>query len=141
MSYAARRPFGAQAARSYATVGVQTEVLSATPERLITLLFKGARAAIAQAKLHLQQNRIAERGQAISKAIRIVEEGLKGGLNLEAGGELAANLDQLYDYIARTLLTANLNADAAQLDVADQLLANLQDAWQSSVDPTSTASL
>jgi flagellar protein FliS len=108
---------------------------------LITLLFKGARAAIAQAKLHLQQHRIAERGQAISKAIRIVEEGLKGGLNLEAGGELAANLDQLYDFISRTLLTANLNADAAQLDVADQLLANLQEAWQSSVDPLSTAAL
>jgi len=134
MTYAARRPAG-HAARSYTDIGLETQVLSARPERLITLLFDGARAAIAQARLHLQAGRIAERGAAISKATRIVDEGLKTGLDMEAGGEVAANLANLYDYIVRTLLLANLKGDAAQLDLADRLLAELAQAWQAANDP------
>ncbi|ANY16011.1 flagellar export chaperone FliS [Bordetella pseudohinzii] len=139
MTYAARRPTGYSSVRSYQDIGLETEVMSAAPERLITLLYRGARAAIAQARLHLEAGRVAERGQAISKATRIVDEGLKQGLNLEAGGEIAANLSELYDFITRTLLKANLHADAAQLDLADGLLAELASAWESSVDPTASS--
>lgn len=134
MTYAARRPTGSQSVRSYADIGLETQVLSATPERLITLLYLGARAAIGQARIHMQDGRIAERGAAISKAIKIVDEGLKTGLNMEAGGDIAANLARLYDYIVRTLLTANLKADTEQLDIADRLLADLAEAWQTSID-------
>lgn len=134
MTYAARRPTGSQSVRSYADIGLETQVLGASPERLITLLYLGARAAIGQARIHLQDGRIAERGAAISKAIKIVDEGLKTGLNMEAGGDIAANLARLYDYIVRTLLTANLKADPEQLDIADRLLADLAEAWQTSID-------
>lgn len=134
MTYAARRPTGSSSARSYADIGLETQVMSATPERLITLLYLGARAAIGQARIHLQENRVAERGAAITKAIKIVDEGLKMGLNMEAGGDIAANLGRLYDYIVRTLLMANLKADVEQLDIADRLLADLADAWQTSID-------
>lgn len=134
MTYAARRPTGSYSVRSYADIGLETQVMSATPERLITLLYQGARAAIGQARLHLQERRVAERGAAITKAIKIVDEGLKMGLNMEAGGEIAANLSRLYDYIVRTLLMANLKADVEQLDIADRLLADLADAWQTSID-------
>ncbi|SAI71205.1 flagellar protein [Bordetella ansorpii] len=134
MTYASRRPTGSYSVRSYTDIGLETQVLSAGPERLITLLFSGARAAIAQARIHMEAGRIAERGAAISKAARIVEEGLKQGLNMEVGGEIAANLSRLYDFILRALLTANLKADTEQLDIADQLLAELADAWQQSVD-------
>jgi flagellar protein FliS len=119
-------------------VGLETQVLSATPERLITLLYGGARAAIAQARLHLEHGNVAERGKAIGKAMRLVDEGLKQALDLNEGDALAANLDDLYDYILRTLLTANLKSDAALLDTADKLLADLQDAWQTSVDRSPT---
>ncbi|WP_191578085.1 flagellar export chaperone FliS [Achromobacter insolitus] len=134
MTYAARRPIGSYSARSYADIGLETQVMSATPERLITLLYQGARAAIGQARLHMQEGRVAERGTAITKAIKIVDEGLKMGLNMEAGGDIAANLSRLYDYIVRTLLMANLKADVEQLDIADRLLADLSDAWQTSID-------
>ena len=134
MTYAARRPSGSHSVRSYADIGLETQVLGATPERLITLLYLGARAAIGQARIHMQEGRIAERGAAISKAIKIVDEGLKTGLNMEAGGDIAINLARLYDYIVRTLLTANLKADAEQLDIADRLLADLAEAWQTSID-------
>ncbi|PJM91140.1 flagellar export chaperone FliS [Achromobacter ruhlandii] len=134
MTYAARRPTGSQSVRSYSDIGLETQVLGASPERLITLLYLGARAAIGQARIHLQEGRVAERGAAISKAIKIVDEGLKTGLNMEAGGDIAANLARLYDYIVRTLLTANLKADPEQLDIADRLLADLAEAWQTSID-------
>ncbi|AZS79247.1 MULTISPECIES: flagellar export chaperone FliS [Achromobacter] len=134
MTYAARRPSGSYSVRSYADIGLETQVLGASPERLITLLYLGARAAIGQARIHLNEGRIAERGAAISKAIKIVDEGLKTGLNMEAGGDIAANLALLYDYIIRTLLTANLKADVEQLDIADRLLADLAEAWQTSID-------
>ena len=111
-------------------------MLIARPERLITLLLAGAREAIAKARIHLDNNRIAERGAAISKAIRIVDEGLRAALDLKAGGELAANLERLYDYVIRTLLAANLRADRAQLDHADALLANIEEGWRTSVDKT-----
>ncbi|QVQ28714.1 flagellar export chaperone FliS [Achromobacter deleyi] len=134
MTYAARRPTGSYSARSYADIGLETQVMSATPERLITLLYHGARAAIGQARIHLQEGRVAERGAAITKAIKIVDEGLKMGLNMEAGGDIAANLGRLYDYIVRTLLMANLKADVEQLEIADRLLADLAEAWQTSID-------
>ncbi|CAB3739922.1 Flagellar secretion chaperone FliS [Achromobacter deleyi] len=134
MTYAARRPTGSHSVRSYADIGLETQVLGASPERLITLLYLGARAAIGQARIHMQEGRIADRGAAISKAIKIVDEGLKTGLNMEAGGDIAANLARLYDYIVRTLLMANLKADAEQLDIADRLLADLAEAWQTSID-------
>ena len=134
MTYAARRPTGSHSVRSYADIGLETQVLGASPERLITLLYLGARAAIGQARIHMQEGRIADRGAAISKAIKIVDEGLKTGLNMEAGGDIAVNLARLYDYIVRTLLMANLKADAEQLDIADRLLADLAEAWQTSID-------
>ena len=71
MTYAARRPTGSHSVRSYADIGLETQVMSATPERLITLLFNGARAAIGQARIHLQEGRVAERGAAISKRSRL----------------------------------------------------------------------
>ncbi|MFD4840798.1 flagellar export chaperone FliS [Achromobacter sp. NPDC058515] len=142
MTYAARRPTGSHSARSYADIGLETQVMSATPERLITLLYHGARAAIGQARIHLQEGRVAERGAAITKAIKIVDEGLKMGLNMEAGGDIAANLGRLYDYIVRTLLMANLKADVEQLEIADRLLADLAEAWQTSIDrPAASAQL
>jgi flagellar protein FliS len=134
MAYASRRPDNAYSVRSYADVGVETQVMSATPERLITLLYTAARAAIGQARIHMEQGNSSGRALAISKAIRLVDEGLKQALDLDAGGEVAANLDNLYDFVLRTLINANLKADAALLETADTLLAQLQEAWQTSVD-------
>jgi len=135
MSYATpisrrRSPLGA-----YADLGVETQVMAASPVRLITLLFDGARAAVAQARVHLAQHNTAARGQAISKAIEIVEGGLKASLDMNAGGELAVSLRNAYDLIVHNLLQANLNSDAKRLDTADRLLADIGGAWRDANDP------
>jgi len=118
-----------RSAQAYARIGLETEVQSANPIKLISLLYDGALAAIRRAKLHLEHGNIQARGLAISKAIDIVTNGLRAAVNLKAGGDVAANLDSLYDYIQRCLLLANLHADPARLDEAHELLQTLADAW------------
>jgi len=135
MSYATPISRKRGAIRAYADLGLETQVMAASPARLITLLFDGARAAVAQARVHLAQNNIASRGQAISKAIEIVESGLKASLDMNAGGEMAVNLRHAYDLIVRNLLQANLNSDIKRLDTADRLLADLGSAWRDANDP------
>lgn len=132
---------GTRSARAYARVGLETEVLSAQPERLISLLFRGARRAVAQARLHMREGRIAERGQAISRAIDIVDSGLKASLDKERGGDVAQHLIAAYELIIHKLLQANLNNDPASLDSAEKLLADLADAWQTAADPDFAAAV
>lgn len=140
MTYASLRGPGRQrSVQAYANIGLETEVLSASPEHLITLLFRGARAAILKARLHMQNGNIQGRGEALSKAIDIVDSGLKASVDLEAGGELSRNLVATYELIIRNLLLANLNADAGKLDLAEQLLTNIAEAWTAATEPAQVA--
>lgn len=121
-------------ARAYARVGIESAVMSATPQQLLTMLFDGAKAAIGMARHHVAQRDIVAKGNAISKAVSIIDSGLKASLDAEAGGsagaELAANLSALYDYINQRLLLANLHNDPAMLDEAERLLENIASAWR-----------
>lgn len=110
--------------------------MSASPERLISLLFRGAQTAIAQARLHMRDNRTPERGIALSKAIDIVDSGLKAGVNTEQGGDIARHLIAAYELIVRDLLQANLHNDEVKLDSAEKLLNDLADAWRTAADPS-----
>lgn len=135
VSYAApRRPSGSRLARAYSQIGLETQVLSASPEHLITLLFNGAAAAILQARLHMDRGNIAARGLAISKAIDIVDTGLKTSVDTEKGGELATNLISVYDIVIQNLMLANLQNDKEKLGLAERLLTELGEAWKTSVD-------
>lgn len=139
MSYSPTRgPRSQHSIHAYANIGLETEVLSASPERLITLLFNGAQAAILKARLHMENNNIEGRGMAISKAIDIVDSGLKASVDREAGGELATNLVASYELIIRNLLLANLNNDSEKLALAEQLLTNIGSAWREATDPVPT---
>ncbi len=116
-------------ANAYARVGVETSVNAASDHKLIELLFNGFMDAIVLARGAMQAKQIEAKGKAIGRAARIVEEGLKAGLNLEAGGRLAADLDSLYAYIGLRLLHANLRNDEAALDECVRLVGPLRDAW------------
>lgn len=120
----------ASGAGAYARVGVESQVISANPHQLITLLFDGAITAIRAARLHMQNGNAAEKGKAISKALDIVNQGLMTALDRDKGGEIADNLGLLYDYIVRQLLQANLHNDLDKLDEAERLLTDLGSAWR-----------
>ena len=102
----------------------------ADPHRLILLLFSGAQAAIGNARAAMQQQQIAAKGEAISKAIDIIGNGLKVSLDLEKGGEIAERLDALYDYLVLRLLRANLNNDLHALEEVSGLLEEIHSAWR-----------
>lgn len=114
---------------AYAQVGVETSIASASPHKLITLLYDGALVAISCARAQMINQEVAQKGASISKAIAIIEEGLKASLDEQAGGELAVNFKSLYDYMAFRLLNANLQNDVAGLDEVSRLLTELKDAW------------
>lgn len=132
MNYAS--PHSHRGAATYARLGTETAALSASPHQLITMLFEGAASAIAMARVHMAQRHIKEKGETISKAINIVDNGLKAGLDPVAGGpegeRLVANLSALYDYIVRRLLQANLHNDVGALDEAARLLEDVASAWK-----------
>lgn len=113
----------------YRQVGVETSVSGATPYDLVKLLLNGYFDALAEARGAMRDKDIALKGRALSRAIRIVEEGLKASLNTSAGGELASNLNDLYAYLSVRLTHANLKNDEAALDECAQLLTPIRDAW------------
>lgn len=116
--------------QAYAQVGVESAVLSANPHQLVVLLFEGAISTIKKAGILIEQGDIPAKGQAITKAINIISNGLRAGLNHEAGGDIAANLDDLYEYMTRKLLHANLHNDMAAIAEVESLLVNISDAWK-----------
>jgi len=112
----------------YATVGTQTGITEASPHRLIQMLLDGALDKIARAKGAMQRRQIEEKGNNITSAGSIVL-GLRSSLDMEAGGELAANLDNLYDYMFRRLMDAHINNEEAALDEVASLLREIKNGW------------
>lgn len=125
--------FGAprSGANAYATVSLETGVAAASPHKLVVMLFEGAMVAVASAIQHMQSGDIANKGKAISKAISIIDNGLRASLDKKVGGEIALNLDALYEYMSSRLLVANLKNQPQVLEEVYQLLKGLKDAWES----------
>ncbi|NMG32174.1 flagellar export chaperone FliS [Aromatoleum evansii] len=125
-------------AAAYAQIGVETGVSTADPHKLILMLFDGALLSIGTASVAMENHEIAAKGQAISKAIEIIVNGLKASLDLNAGGELAARLSALYDYMSERLVYANLHNSRPALDEVHGLLESLREAW-AGIAPGATA--
>jgi len=122
--------------QSYRHIALETQALSASPTQLITLLMDGALVAMRKAKRFMQAGDVRGRGASISKAIDIVESGLKASVKRDegkAGSSLADNLIATYDIVVHHLLQANLHARVENLDVAEQMLSNVREAWQKAV--------
>ena len=104
-------------------------VSDADPHRLVQMLLEGALGKIAVVKGLMSRKEIAKKGEVISQAVSIIS-GLRASLDLAAGGELAANLDNIYEYIERRLLKANMDNDVAILDEVSTLLHEIKSAWE-----------
>lgn len=115
----------------YSQVGVETGVSSANPHQLVTLLFDGFMEALAQGRGAMRSGQLEAKGMALGRAVRIVEEGLRAGLDLSAGGSLARDLDELYTYLAMRLTLANIRNDETMLDECQRLVQPLREAWLS----------
>jgi flagellar protein FliS len=117
------------AAREYVRVGASTAVTSADPHTLILMLMNGALDSMAAAKASMQRGAVDEKGRSLSRAIAIID-GLRASLDRSAGPELADNLDDLYDYMGRRLLQANVRDDTDAVDEVADLLREIRSAWE-----------
>jgi flagellar protein FliS len=124
-------PFSSQqnAAQAYARVGVETGVASANALGLVLMLYDGVLKCLTKARGHMERREIAAKGAALSHALQIIDEGLSASLNEADGGGVAAQLKELYAYMCRRVVLANLKNDPAILDEVSRLLRELRQAW------------
>lgn len=123
-------PFAArnQNATMYAKVGLETDVQAANPHRLVAMLFDGVFDAMSQAIQAIQAGNVELKGRALTRAVRILDEGLRAGLDLSAG-QLASDLRDLYGYVCTRLTQANLRGDTAAIEECQRLLSPVREAW------------
>lgn len=118
-----------RAASAYQRINVETSMHTIDQHQLVSLLYEGVLTAIASARGALARGEIAGKCQSITKAIRILEEGLATALDRVDGGEIAANLGALYDYCVRRLIEANARNDDAILQEVMRLIEPVAQGW------------
>jgi flagellar protein FliS len=123
-------PPNLRAAMAYKNVGAQSSVEFASPHQLIELLFDGLVVALASARGALQRGDVAAKGMQIMRAVRLLNEGLKAGLDKERGGALAERLASLYDYCIERLTLANMHNDGEMLAEVAALIAPVAQGWK-----------
>ena len=111
----------------------QTKVSTTDQGQLLIMLYDGALKYLAQARDKILAKDYAAKGVLISKVIDIINE-LSSSLNLEKGGSLATNLNNLYILCTARLLQANLKMNVESLDSVTQILSGLRSAYAQIVD-------
>ena len=117
-----------QALASYQQMGAYGQVEEANGHELIRLLLETLSVRITEAKTCIQDGDISEKITRLTKALNILD-GLRMSLNIEKGGEIASNLDDLYDYMQRQLIQANAHNDVSILDEVKGLVEEIKGAW------------
>lgn len=121
------------AVKAYAQVDVHSHVAYASPHHLIQLLLENVLSKVASAKGYMMQGKVPEKCEHISRVLALVE-GLRLCLDIKAGGDIARNLEDLYDYIERRLVLANAKNDPAILDEITSLLNEIKSGWNAIAD-------
>jgi flagellar protein FliS len=117
-------------AMAYHSVHIESQIGgSATPHRLVSMLFDGALESMNNAKGLIAERNYEAKGRAIIRAIAIIDSGLRASLDTQSGGRLAQDLHGLYGYIINRLTYANLKSDTHAIDECIRLLQPIRDAW------------
>jgi flagellar protein FliS len=119
-----------RAANAYKSAQVDAAVLGATPYELVEKLLSKAIESTKSAKQHMLNGEIMAKGEQIKLATAIISDGLRGSLNFEQGGEIAANLNVLYEYMLEQLMTAHAKNDPDKLDEVVSLLGQIKQGWE-----------
>jgi len=125
------------ALRQYQKVNSVAQTSEASPHRLVQMLMQGGLDRLAQAKGAMARNDIAQRGILIGKAIDIIG-GLREGLDLENHADSLTELDNLYSYMSRRLIDANVKNDPAIIDEVARLLITVKEGWDAIGDQQPT---
>ena len=121
--------YSPRAANAYQRINVETSMHTIDKHQLVSLLYEGLINAIATARGAMARGDVLGKCNAISKALRILEEGLSTALDRVDGGELAQNLGALYDYCLQRLIQANIRNDDAILEEVARLIEPIAQGW------------
>jgi flagellar secretion chaperone FliS len=113
---------------TYRAVSAYGGLADATPYQVIQVMLDAVLSRVTEACGHIERGEVQAKGEKIGKALGIIEA-LVLGLDKERGGEIAANLERLYDYAARTLLKANLENRVDLLKEVTALLREIKLGW------------
>ena len=132
-------------AKAYSKLGLETDVISGEPHRLILMLFDGALLCIRKGRSFMATKRTVEKCQALTTGIEIVDMGLLASVDARHDPEFANRLISLYRYVTMRLLQANMRNDVKALDEAEKILRDLRSAWiqigPASASPGASASM
>ncbi len=123
--------FNSRAASAYQRIHVETGMHTMDQHQIVSLLLDGVLSSLNTARGALARGDIPAKCSAISKALKIIEEGLMTGLDTVDGGELASNLEALYDYSVNRLISANSRNDDAMLLEVQRLIEPIAQSWKS----------
>ena len=115
-------------AAAYDELASKSIVMGASSHGLVALLFQEFDSSLQAAEFYADQDDVASMREKISKASKILG-GLQGSIDVDKGGEIAANLAELYRFCIRELLNANINADKKIITGVRNLIAPIQQAW------------
>lgn len=113
---------------AYKSVATHGAAVEAEPHQLISMLFDGALDRLVSARGSIERGDLVTKSGLLHRVGAIIDE-LRCSLDHKSGGSVAANLDRLYEYMTRRVLTANLNNDVAAIDEVVKLLREVRDAW------------
>lgn len=121
--------YSPRAANAYQRINVETSMHTIDQHQLVALLYEGVLNSIATARGALARGDVLGKVTNISKAIRILEEGLNTALDRVDGGEIAQNLGALYDYCIHRLILANARNDDALMQEVMRLIEPVATGW------------
>ena len=104
------------------------QIQTASPAQLLIMFYDGAIRSVKEAAVAIPAGQMERKGKAISKCIALVSE-LSATLDHKIGGEIASNLEALYDFMIRELTQANLKNDPDRLQVVQKMLEELRETW------------
>lgn len=111
----------------------KASVQSASKEKILLMLYEGAIKHIKKAKLAIEADDRARRGEHIGYAYDIIME-LNTTLNHSVSPEVASNLERLYMFITDQLTQANVKGDAKPLNDSLKVLEILYDGWVQAIE-------
>ena len=114
--------------KAYKSVALDSQKTVASPYKVVQMLLAGALERLAKARVAIEQKEFAKRGELLSATLMIVAE-LRMALDHEAGGDISANLDNLYEYMMGEIVQANIQDDTEKLEVVSRLLREIKEGW------------
>lgn len=115
--------------QAYKRVSVDSQLTSASPHRVIQMLMAGAIERLIQGKASMEQGNIAVKGERLGKALDIIIS-LRSCLSMEDGGDIATNLDALYDFMIQQIYKANQENSPEPIDDVIDMLREIKSAWE-----------